>query len=171
MQRPAKIFSAIPGFMILAVLVLSLARPASGDMKPKVVYVANAGNNYSGDQVEIFQFSATATCSNFPCASTISVTGTMTLDLSLGKVYFSTLSMADPSDLASPPTLNRALPPNLMADAPTPIPMQYNTAGGIYGYYSVPPSTGIVIHMPFTEFPVDYAGGPICTSSISIGCA
>jgi 6-phosphogluconolactonase len=170
MTRPAKIFSAVPGLIILAVLVLSLARPAFANTKPKFVYVANSGNTGNADQIENFQFSATATCSNFPCASTISITGTLTLDLSLGQVYFTTLSMTDPSDLASPPTLSRSLPLGLMPDSPTPIPMRYTAGGGAY-VPSQPPSTGITIYMPFTEFPGDYSGGPICTSSISIGCA
>ena len=73
MKRPAKSYKLFSAVGVLALLILSFAGQAFADTKPKYVYVANSGDSFPGDQLETFQFTATATCTSSPCASTFTI--------------------------------------------------------------------------------------------------
>lgn len=59
MKRPAKNFSTIPVYMVIGVLLLSLASPALANTKPTFLYVANSGDSFPGVLVPNTQVSNT----------------------------------------------------------------------------------------------------------------
>src|ERR1700722_7542332 len=168
-MRLAKLLSALVGVPMLGVLLFFFARPTFADTKPKFVYVANSGDSYAGDPLAIYQLSATATCSNYPCTSTISISGSVTFDLGTGKVADGTIYLTDSGDLASSPvalmsTFQLGYPPT----APDTIPIYFNT-GGYEGAQST--TTNLTLYLPFSTFPASYSGGSLCTSTSAPSCA
>lgn len=172
MKRPAKHFSAIPGAAILAVLLLSFAHPVFGDTKPKFVYVANSGDSFPGDQVVTFQVTATATCTSSPCSSTLNISGSLMLDLTLGQIDGNTLYLTDSSDLALSPLPLYIVPQRGVypPTSPTTLPISF-TAGGLDYQGNFLQTTNFTLYFPFTSFPGNYSGGPLCTSVSAPACA
>ena len=164
-MRLAKFLQAICGAAILGALLLSFARPAIADTKPKFVYVTNSGDSTPGDQLVTFQLSGTATCANYPCASAISISGSITLDLGLGQVQSSALYLTDSSDLASSPLAVISAFPPAAFNAVTTSPLYFNTQG-FYGGQST--LTNLTLYFPFASFPAGYSGGLLCTSIVRL---
>jgi 6-phosphogluconolactonase len=158
MNRPAKSVNAFSATGLLAVLILGFAGQSFGDTKPKFVYVANSGQSTAGEVVQTFQVTATATCINHPCASTISISGSFTVDLTYGELSSGTLVLTDPNDLASSPL---ALSNGFLSDSGTGI-----------GFGPPAPASSVMLFFPFGfTFPPAYSGGMLCTVAYTSGCS
>jgi 6-phosphogluconolactonase (cycloisomerase 2 family) len=146
----------------LVLLVVGLAGPVFGDTKPKFVYVANSGAANPQTTIKTFQFSGTATCSNYPCAATLSITGSFTVTSSSvnGWVSTGTLFLTDSQDLASSPLgLSHGYNPGSLSTSPL----------GLFGV-GEPNSSNVELFFPFSSFPTTYTGGMLCTLAGSSGC-
>lgn len=108
-----------------------------------------------------FYVSANALCTNTPCFSPVSISGSFTIDLTTGVVSSATMSLIDPSDLASSPV---SLPLNSQSQFP---PNQTL-------FFRRPTETGPISYVelifPFNSFASTYAGGPLCTESYKASC-
>lgn len=164
MKRPAQSSKAVFAAAFLALLLTAIAGPAYGGKTPKFVYVVN-GSSSTGDVIQTYNVTATAVCGNGdPCASTISITGSFTVDLTTGKAIGGTMTMTDPSDMNDSPL---SLPFNLQGSF-APAPNEYlffRKTGGTN------PTSYVEIIFPFLVFPANYSGGPVCTMApAAAGC-
>jgi 6-phosphogluconolactonase len=174
MKCLAESYKAFPAAGFLVLLILGFAGQAFADKKPKFVYVANSGETvdaFPGYRYQTFKFTATASCSNAPCESTVSISGDFTLDLYIGEARTGTIFLSDPSDLASATV---ALPLYLQTTLP------YVSNVTLYFGQNTPagPYADVTLALPFTYFPGTYygsflgtyTGGPICTSVSTSVC-
>lgn len=65
-----------------------------------VAIIAGLSANIArADDIATFDVNATGTCGSFPCASTVSISGVFTVDLTTGEVSSGTMTMSDAADL------------------------------------------------------------------------
>jgi 6-phosphogluconolactonase len=165
MKRPAKSYKAFPAAGFLVLLVLGFAGQAFADKKPKFVYVANSGGD-GAEFYETFHFTATAVCTSVSCASPISISGTFTLDLTIGDPVNGSMSLSDPADLKSSPLV---LPLYDVESNPYNVLLLF----GEPSYISGNPNNVLLV-FPVTPrglfFPVGYSGGTLCSTPLTSGC-
>ena len=180
MKHPAQSRKAVAAAGFLVLLLLGMTGPVRANKKPKFVYVANSGESVTDPGIgamspgfETFRFTATATCANYRCASTISISGSFTLNLYYGEVTTGTIFLSDPSDLVSSPL---ALPFYYQRGGSPPFANvtlyfgQVNPGG---------PYSDVSLVLPFSSFPGTYyasflgtySGGPFCTSLSTSVCS
>jgi 6-phosphogluconolactonase len=138
-------------------VMLGFAGRASADSKPKFVYVTNSGVAYGQDTFQAYQIAATATCTSSPCATTISISGSLNLDLNTGQLL-GTIFLTDPSDLASSPVA-------FMVHNPSGSPVNQ------YQFSNPYTSSRITLRFPLNSLPGAGSGGVLCTSVSSSGCS
>jgi len=163
MRRPALLSPVFRGVGLLAILVLGFVGSAYGDTQPKFLYVANSG---SSTQLETFQVTATATCTSSACASTLLITGSITLDVSYNTAS-GVLYLSDSTDLALSPLAVIVY----TSSGITASPLGFSNAAIDAFPNPIDPSPSVVtLAFPFSSLPVNYSGGPLCTSLGTTGC-
>ncbi len=155
---------------VLGFLILGIAVRSSADTKPKYVYVTDSGQYTGqyytgtgnvGDTQERFQLTATATCTNYACASPISISGSFTVFFysTFATVRSGGIALSDPSDLAASPLalLNGYL----------------SAPGAVLSFGPPAPASNVLLNFPSTSgyFPTNYSGGMLCTVAFTTGCA
>ena len=137
-------------------LILSFTGRASADTKPRFVYVVNAGSAYGGDTFQSYQFTGTAACTSSPCLSTLSITGSFSLDLNTGQLT-GTFYVADSSDL-----LHSPLAFDIGNPTGTPVTQ--------YQFRSQTSDSKAIFYFPLSALPTSGSGGTLCTSASISGC-
>jgi 6-phosphogluconolactonase len=170
MKRPANSYQSFFAVAVLGFLILGIAVRSSADTKPKYVYVTDsgqyAGQSWTGpgnvnDTQQRFQLTATAICTNYACASPISISGSFTVFFysTFATVRSGGIALSDPSDLASSPLTLL----NSLDSAP----------GAALSFGPASPSSHVLLNFPFTTsyFPTNYSGGMLCTVAFTTGCS
>jgi len=157
MKRPGKSYKAFPAAGFLVLLVLRFTGPVFADTKPKFVYLTGVDSS-NPHLTKIFDVSATAICGDPRCASHLLISGGFEVDLTAHKVIGGTMFLSDSSDLKSSPL--RFQFDHQGTFAPTPYEYLYFRASG-----GTQPVSYVELVFPFLDFPQDYSGGPLCTTS------